>query len=111
MERRIVLLAVLHSLEHGFVFKEHAVADVLGDLDQHLIHNAACADVGVTYFAVAHLAVRKTYVLAGSADSSVGILRHKAVNIGRTLRKDGVGGRIIFSNAKAVHDDKGSRGH
>ena len=99
-----VCLAVFHRTLHGFVVKEIAVRDGLGDSGQFLVDDAAGTHIGVTDFAVAHLTVRQTYRHAGCADGGVGILGKEFVKVGFGGGDNGVAIGIL--NAVAVHDTK-----
>ena len=44
---------------NGRVFEKLAITDRLSDASEILIHHAACAEVHVAHFGVAHLAIRQ----------------------------------------------------
>ena len=58
-----------------------------GDIDLHevLVDDAACAEIHVAYLGVAHLALRKAYILAAALQLRVGIFRAKRIDMGLPL--------------------------
>ena len=105
MQRGIVRLAVFDRAQNGLVLEEDAVLDVFGDLHQHLIDDAARADIGVADFGVAHLAVGKTHVKPRRADLGMGIFCRQRIQMGRAGGDDGIVPRVGI-DAEAVHDDQ-----
>ena len=95
MERRAVFQAVVHSAGKRLVFKKSRRLYGLCDAGQLLIDHAARADVRVSDFVVAHLAVRKADVHAGGADCGIGIGGKNAVEI----RVDAARTALSFSPA------------
>ena len=71
----VVLQNMVHGIGKGFVFKEAALIDGLGDLGQFLIHDAAGTDVQMTNFGIPHLTVRKTYGQTAGPQLCMGIVR------------------------------------
>ena len=67
MQLAVVLFDVFNSTKKCWVFEEIAILDLFRDLGKILEHYSACADIGVANFAVAHLAIRQTYVHAAGA--------------------------------------------
>ena len=55
VQRGAVFFCVIHGVYERFVLKERTVLYRLRDAGKLLINDAACADVGVSYFRVAHL--------------------------------------------------------
>ena len=70
-----------------------------------LINDAAGAEIHVTYLGIAHLAVRKTYVLATGLKMGERILLAKRVDKRCTLGKDGVG-LVLAAFSPAVKNHK-----
>ena len=48
-----------------------AVPDSVADARELLVHHAAGADIQMTHFRIAHLAVRQTYIAAAGAQKGV----------------------------------------
>ena len=67
MQGRIVFPDVFHGFDKSGLFKKRAFADILGDLRQGLIDDAAGADIQMADFGVADLAVRQAYVFTRRA--------------------------------------------
>ena len=99
-----VCLAVFHSALEGFVVKEIAVLNGLGDAGKLLIDDATRAHIGVTDLAVSHLSVGKSYCHAGRADGGVGVFRKEFVKIWLACGYNGVAVSVL--DAVAVHDAK-----
>ena len=93
--------AAFHSGGESFIFKEISLLDGFGDAGELLINNAAGADIGMPYLAVAHLPVRQADIHAGSADPRNGVGGKNPVNIGLVRRLDGVA-LFLAPAAKAV---------
>ena len=68
----LVVLLCVFVCAHDFRVLQNATV-LAGTVDFHevLIDDASCADVEVTHFGVAHLSVRKTYVLAAGVELRV----------------------------------------
>ena len=62
----------LHVLDQHRVLEHLAMVDGLGDGGQLLVHDAACAHVGVADLGVAHLAVGQADSHAGSINGGHG---------------------------------------
>ena len=107
MQRAVMLDAVVDSLVHRLVIEEVAVFDSLGDARELLIHDAACAHVGVADLAVAHLTVRQTDVQAGRPDHGQGVFEEQLVKIRRARLVDGVA--VLGRDAEAVHNNQSNR--
>ena len=73
----VVLFAVFYGGLKTLDIEEVAVGDGLGDLYKHLINDAYCADVRVSYLRVAHLTVGKADVKTRSSYSGKGIFGKK----------------------------------
>ena len=111
MQRGIMFFAVFHRRQHRLVFKENAILDILGDLYQHLIYHAARTDVGMANFAVAHLAVRQTYVQTGCTDGGRAVFFLQGVDVRGALSDDRVGLGIVFTDPKSIQNQKCASGH
>ena len=105
MKSTSLFLAVIHCTENCLVIKESTVLDVLRDLNEHLINDTSCTDVGVTYLRVAHLSIRQTYIKSAGTDDSIGALSNIFVNVGLLCGSDCVA-VCIGIVAEAVHDNK-----
>ena len=107
MQRGAVFFCVIHGVYERFVLKERTVLYRLRDAGKLLINDAACADVGVADFAVAHLAVRQTDVHAGSADLCNRVFREQLIEV-RSLSG---GNRVAlrFSNSETVQNHEYNR--
>ena len=101
------LLAIGDSIEESGILKEIAVRNGLGYAGQLLIYDAARAHVHMADFAVTHLAVRQTYVHAGSADLGVGVGGLQRIQMGRARLINRVA-FMIGIDAEAIHYDKSS---
>ena len=103
MHRTAGLLGVFHRAHQCGIFKKAVVPDVTGDAGQLLIHHPACADVGVTHLAVAHLSVGQTHILTRAVHAGVGTGLKQPIQIGGLCRGDSIGpaGR---GNAPAVQN-------
>ena len=108
MQRPVPLLAVVHGLDIGLVLKEAAVLDGPADAGQVLEHHPAGADVGVAHLGVAHLPLGQTHVQPGGGQPAAGVLGKNLVQVRLVGGGDGVAG-LVLPQAKAVHDDQGSR--
>ena len=86
------LFGVFHRAQQGGIFKKGTGTDIPGDAGQLLIDHAACADIGVTHLAVAHLPVGQTHRLAGAVQQSVGAGFKQPIQIGGLCGGDRVGG-------------------
>ena len=102
-----LFLAGIYSSRNCWIFKELSVFNVLCDLYQHLINNAACADVGVSYFRVAHLTIRQTYVQTACADQCIRSL-HEFVQVRFLCSMDRIA-VIAGIVAKSIHDNQCNR--
>ena len=102
VKRRVVFLAIFHCIFKRFIFKKFAAFNIFCYFNKHLINNAACAYVCVTYFAVTHLTVGQTYIKAGRTDSCERVIVKEFIKI----RGFGCAYRIAFigvANTKTVH--------
>ena len=102
MQRGVVFLGIVYSVEQRLVFGELAVLGGLGNTGQLLVDDAACADVGVADLAVAHLAVGKAHIHAGGADFSKRVVLEQAVQVRLICRGNGVA--LFRGDAKAVQN-------
>ena len=98
-----VCLGILDGSDQLAVLLEIAVHDRLGDAGQFLIDNTACADVGMTDLAVAHLALRQTNGHARAFQLGIGASCQQLVHIGCGSRMDRVAAALIAA-AVAVED-------
>ena len=103
MHRAAGLFSVLHRTHQCGIFKKAIVPDVPGDAGQLLIHYPACADVGVSHLAVAHLSVRQTHILARAVHAGMRTGLKQPIQMGGLRRGNGIGtaGR---GNAPAVQN-------
>ena len=110
----VVLLGVGEGGDEGFVSKENAVADAVGDPHRFLIDDAAGTDVLVPDFGVAHDAGGEADSFAGGLDEDVGVFGHEAVVNGVLGEFDGVVGIHfgvgVFAPAVADDEDEGAFG-
>ena len=67
------------------VLKELVLAAGDIDLDEVLVDHAACTEIHVADLGVAHLALRKAYILTAALELRVGIFRAKRIDMGLTL--------------------------
>ena len=94
---------LVDRLDECGVLKEIPVFDRLCDARQFLVNDAARADVGVTDFGVAHLAVRQADAEAGCANLCERVFRENAVKVRFLGGLDCVA--VIRADAEAVHDN------
>lgn len=64
MELLVVILCSLHRFDQRRVVEKLPFADRFRNPGQILVHDAACADVQMADFGVAHLPFRQTYRFA-----------------------------------------------
>ncbi|MNZ59880.1 hypothetical protein D3C78_779330 [compost metagenome] len=97
----------VHGRADGRVLEELAVADRFGDASEVLIHHAAGAEVHVTDFGVAHLAIRKADVHAAARDQAVRHGGPQAIQYRLLRRENGVGfGAVTVTEAVENHQDQ-----
>ncbi|MND93237.1 hypothetical protein D3C80_854180 [compost metagenome] len=97
----------VHGSADGRILEELAVADRFGDASEVLIHHAAGAEVHVTDFGVAHLAIRKADVHAAARDQAVRHGGPQAVQYGLLRGEDSVGFRAVtVTEAVENHQDQ-----
>ena len=99
----------LHVLDQHRVLEHLAVADGLGDEGELLVHDAACAHVGVADLGVAHLAVGQTDSHAGSINGGHGVLFHQSIQMGGLGSHNGVAKGLVRHPAEAIHDAQKNR--
>ena len=99
----------LHVLDQHRVLEHLAVADGLGDEGELLVHDAACAHVGVANFGVAHLAIGQADGHAGSVDGGHGIFCHQSIEMGLLGGDHGVAEGLVRHPAEAIHDAQKNR--
>ena len=99
---------IVHGLGEDLVGLDGAVLDGVVDAGELLEHDAAGTDVEVAHLGIAHLAVGKADVLAGSTQRGVGILLVQRVDERGARSCDGVV-RALGRQAEAVHDDEQRR--
>ena len=99
----------LHIFDQHRVFEHLTIADGLGDKGQLLVHDAACAHVGVADLRVAHLAIGQADSHTGSIDGSHGILFHQGIQMGGVGRHYGVAKGLVRHPAEAIHDAQKNR--
>ena len=106
----VICERLVHRRDDRLVVLELVVVDGLGDSGQLLIDDSACADVGVTDLAVAHLTVGETDVHARRADLGQRVFLEESVEIRRVRRENGV--RLflaLFADAEAVKNHQYQR--
>ena len=99
----------LHVLDQNRVLEHLAVLDGLGNEGELLIHDAACAHVGVANFRVAHLAIGQADGHAGSVDGGHGIFCHQSIKMGLLGGDHGVAEGLLRHPAEAIHDAQKNR--
>ena len=99
----------LHVLDQHRVLEHLAIVDGLGDEGQLLVHDAACAHVGVADLGVAHLAIGQADSHAGSINSGHGILCHQSIQMGGLSSHHGVAKGLVRHPAEAIHDAQKNR--
>ena len=99
----------LHVLDQHRVLEHLAVVDGLGDEGQLLVHDAACAHVGVADLGVAHLTIGQTDSHAGSINGGHGILCHQSIQMGGLGSHNGVTEGLVRHPAEAIHDAQKNR--
>ena len=67
------------ALHDGWILLEFAGSDLRVDARDVHLHDAACADVQVAHFAVAHLPVGQSDEVVGGLNQRVGILAQQLV--------------------------------
>ena len=104
MQGRIMLFAVCNCFLQFRNGRKTAFFDSFGNAGQLLIYNAACTDIGMTNFRVAHLASWQTNIHTGSLNFSVRVFCHQCVDIWGIGTVDGIAdGGIIDSEAVENH--------
>ena len=83
--------------------------DGLGDEGELLVHDAACAHVGVADLGVAHLAVGQADSHAGSVDGGHGVFCHQSIQMGGLGGHHGVAVGLVRHPAEAIHDAQKNR--
>ena len=101
-------LYIVHCCDEDLVVLERAILASVVDTRELLEHDAAGTDVEVAHLGIAHLAVGKADVLAGSTQRGVGILLVQRVDERGARSCDGVV-RALGRQAEAVHDDEQRR--
>ena len=99
---------LLQGFDDGRVREEFAVGDQAVDAGDVHLHNAPGADVQVTHFAVAHLAIGQADEVIGGVQQGVGILPQQLVVRRLARQRDGV----IFdlrSIAPAIQNGQNNR--
>lgn len=90
------------------ILKEVAVTDGLGYPSEILIHHAACAQVHMTDFGVAHLAVRKAHIHTAAGNQTVRLTSEQAIINRLVGSMDGVEfGIVAMSEAIENHQYQG----
>jgi hypothetical protein len=90
MQLAIAFEGSLHGFRNGRVGGEFVVGDERVDAGNVHAHNAACADIQMADFAVAHLAVWQADEMFASANEGVGIFREELVVGGLAGQRDSV---------------------
>ena len=85
MELLSVGLHIIICCLNLLIFKKFMVTASDIDLYQVLVYHTSGAEVEVTHLRVAHLSVRKTYILSASLQMRNGIFCTEAVNKWSTL--------------------------
>ena len=90
MEGSSFLGGQMDGVGEGWVGEETAVGD--GGVDAGHVHadDAACAEIEVAHFGVAHLTVRQANVVVAGTEESVGVGREEPVVRGLAGERDGV---------------------
>ena len=99
----------LHVLDQHMVLEHLAVADGLGDEGELLVHDAACAHVGVADLGVAHLAIGQADSHAGSINGGHGVLFHQSIQMGGLGSHNGIAEGLVRHPAEAIHDAQKNR--
>ena len=99
----------LHVLDQHRVLEHLAIVDGLGDEGQLLVHDAACAHVGVADLGVAHLAVGQTDSHTGSINGSHRVLCHQSIQMGGFGSHNSVAEGLVRHPAEAIHDAQKNR--
>jgi len=94
MQLAAALLRTLHGSHDGWVLVELIRCDQGVDARNVHLHNAACANVQVADFAVAHLPVGQADKVVGGMDQRVGKLAQQFVVGGFIGQRDGVVGGL-----------------
>ena len=95
------------GLFERLVLGELARRDGPIDSQQILVHDAPCADVHVSHFAVAHLSLRQADVRAIRAKGGIRTNLHQLVHARRVRGKNGVGLDGKLSDAPSIQNDEG----
>ena len=103
MELAAAVFHIIVCRAYLLVVEELVVTAGHVDLHEVLIHDAAGAEIHVTYLGVAHLPVRQADVLAAGLKMGHGVFCAEAVDEGGALRIDRVG-LIVFPFAPAVQN-------
>ena len=103
MQGRVMLFAVGNCFLQFRNGGKTAFFHSLGDTGQFLIHDAACADVGVTNFRVAHLTSWQANIHAGSLDLGVRIACHQFINVWGICGIDGIAHNAVV-DAEAIQN-------
>ncbi|MPM75861.1 hypothetical protein SDC9_122855 [bioreactor metagenome] len=104
VQRAVVLFAVFDGAEKRFVPKKISVRDCLGDTRKLLVDDTPCANIEVTYLAVAHLARWQADIHTARRNLRMRIFVPKTRNIRRAVCLDGV--EVLFLGAaEAIQND------
>src|ERR1700733_12623858 len=108
MEGAVAFACSLHGFGDGWEIRKFIVGDE--EVDARDVHGdyAAGAEVQVTDFAVAHLAVGKANEVLCGADKGVGVFREELVVGGLAGESDGVGFGL-WAVAPSVEDGQDER--
>ena len=98
-----------HVLDQDRVLEHLAILDGFGDEGELLVHDAACAHVGVADFRVAHLTIGQANSHAGSFNGGHGVLCHQCIEVGLFGCDHGVAIGLVGGPAKAIHNAKQDR--
>ena len=95
---------MLHGMVQRYIIEENPVVDGFGDASELLIDDASSADVEVTDFGVAHLALRQPHGQTARGELHVRIFGEDRVQVRRVCGGNGVPvGRRIEAETVQYH--------